>query len=386
MVDALTKRLSDKSYCYINEPIPLNAGDYDHALKAFLDRFKKCRNVKSIYKYGSVSSPGISDLDFIVILDDPLRRPGKRLSYKGFTPKQKYICSHPPVYVNEYLFQNLAYIMPFQNLERIYGKSFDQIIPKNKDINDLLLTMEMCTLFYPRVFFRLLFAPKFDVRRALLLTNALRYPMNLIHAYIPRDRRFKDFERRVNELRRGWFQLKREKYEDLVRLVIEAVYLSIDIMRKIAGLLQSSGYVKKTNMQNGQVGGEFARKFYMFVQDLNENQMIDRILKDYDKTPWPKRFISILPTAFLVPLLYYREQEGPLSEHLRKNLKVSDGFQPEVTFKKEVFKRIHFLNALINFLENNNVSPNGAHIYYGYWPRVGIKSRLVHYAMKLGLI
>ena len=195
-------RLLTKRYNYVNEPIPLKLSEYDKALEAFLDRFTKYHNVKSIYRFGFISSLGVSDLDFIVVLNDPLNKPREDLSYKGFTAKNKYIYNNtPPIYLSENLFQNFIYVLPLKGIELLYGKNIEQIAPENKGIYNLLITIELCTLFYPRVFLDLLYASKFNVRRALCLINALQYPMKLIKEQVREDGRWQKFEKDVKDLR-----------------------------------------------------------------------------------------------------------------------------------------------------------------------------------------
>jgi len=353
----------------------------------FLDRFSKYHNVKSIYRFGFLSSPGISDLDFIIVLDDPLTEPKEGLSYKGFSATQKYIFTNtPPIYLNEELFKKYPYVLPFQGLELLHGMDINQIVPENKKASALLITAEICTLFYPRVFLRLLFASKFDIRRALLILNALKYPMKMIAEYTSMDGSWRDFLDHMHSLRQEWFQVNNDRYNRLISLVIDAVYISMDIIEKTANFLMSSGYIKNCDISNGSVVGKFRGGYYIFANDFHKEQSIDTILNKYEKACRPRRFVSILPSSFLVPLLQYQEQNGPISNHLKSNLRINNSFQPEFTLKEEARKRIDVLNSLIKFLENNNVSPNGSHIYYRYWPRVGLYSRLIHYGLKLGVL
>lgn len=380
-------RLLSKRYNYINEPIPLKTSEYDKALEAFLDRFTKYHNVKSIYRFGFISSLGVSDLDFIVVLNDPLNKPREDLSYKGFTAKNKYIYNNtPPIYLSENLFQNFIYVLPLKGIELLYGKNIEQIAPENKEIYNLLTTIEICTLFYPRVFLDLLYASKFNVRRALCLINALQYPMKLIKEQVREDGRWQKFEKDVKDLRENWFQVNSDSHKQLIRLVIEAVYISMDLIEKTADYLVASSYVKNCNLNQALMVGQFRCNFYIFSTDFRKEEALQMILRKYEKSCRPKRFISVLPSPFLAPLLAYKEQNGLLSNHLKLNLKVNDSFNPEFALKEEAHKRINVLNSLMSFLENNKITPNGAHIYYDYWPKTGLRNRLVHYSLKLGLL
>ena len=87
-----------------------------------------------------------------------------------------------------------------------------------------------------------------------------------------------------------------------------------------------------------------------------------------------------------MPLFYYKEQDGLLSNYLNLNLRINDNFQPKLMFKEEAYKRINLLNSFMLFIERNKISPSGAHIYYDYWPRVGLKNYAIQFILTLGLL
>ncbi len=318
-------RLLSKRHNYVNEPIPLKLNEYDKALEAFLDRFTKYHNVKSVYRFGFISSLGISDLDFIVVLNDPLNKPREDLSYKGFTAGQKYIFNNTaPIYLSENLFQKFACVLPFRGLEFLHGNNIRQIMPKNKETYNLLMAIEICTLFYPKVFLDLLYASRFHVRRALMLLNALQYPIKLVKAHIPGDAGWQDFQKQVKELRESWFKKTSEyRRKWVVRLVIDAVNISLDLIEKIAECLATSHYVTNCNFNKGAVVGRFSHSHYIFVSNFSKEHCLSIILAKYSKSHLPKRFSSVLPSSFLVPLLSYKEHNGLLIIHLRSKLRVN---------------------------------------------------------------
>ena len=274
-------RLLNKPYKYINKPIPLELTEYQKALEAFLYRFSKYHNVKSIYRFGFISSLGISDLDFIIVLNDPLKKPRECLSYRGFTEEQKYIYNNtPPIYLSEKLFQKFTYVLPFKGIELLHGKSIKQVEPEKEDTLNLLIAIEICTLFYPRVFLDLLFASRFDIRRALCLLNALQYPIKLINTHIPLNGRWEDFCSDVEVLRKSWFQTDKGRYKRLVRLVIEAIYISMDLIEKIADFIVSSGFVRNCDFNQNSIVGSFRNGHYLFAGRLSKEQRLDMMLKN----------------------------------------------------------------------------------------------------------
>lgn len=376
-------KILNRQYNYVSEPLPLKINEYDRALKVFLDKFARYHNIKSIYKFGFISAIGISDLDFIVVLNDPLSKPREDLSYKGFNKKERYIYNNtPPIYMSEEIFKQYTYVLPFRGLKLLYGNEINQVTPENKQAYNILTIIEICTLFYPRVFLDLLYRPKLNIRRALCLLNALQYPVKLMHGIVEVDDRWEGFEKELKNLREKWFQLDSDRYKLLVSLVVDAVYLSLDIIAKTSNYLVTLDCVKKISFHNRKIVGQLGYNYCTFISKFSKDESLSILIDRHEKTHWTRRFTSVLPWPFLAPLLLYKEEEGLLSSHFRSSLRIDDGFKIEFAFKEEARKRINVLNSFMSFIEDNRVAPNGAHIYYDYWPKAGLRNTLTHYLVK----
>ena len=85
-----------KNIIFFNEPRKNTIKDYNNEIERIVSVLSECDDVVSIYQIGEVSCPGISDLDFIVVLRDEtrnLRDYKKRIS---FLWKNNFLLMHPP--------------------------------------------------------------------------------------------------------------------------------------------------------------------------------------------------------------------------------------------------------------------------------------------------
>lgn len=378
----------NKKYTFINEPIHLNENDYRNALHAFVEKFSAYSNVVSIYKFGTISSIGISDLDFIVILkEEPLIQDSKDLAYRSFSKKEIYIYNNtPPMYMTEKIFRNFNQLFPLKGLKLLYGRDIKQENMFNHDVYDMLTLIELLGKFYPKIFLELLYSNSFNTRRALMLLHALQFPIDLASNYFEIDSTWLQYKNKIRKLREQWYTMGYEKYSLLISLGYEAVNVSLDLIDKVREYLSQKTFLKSNHEDAGRIIGSFQKGRTLFIRNFSAKRALDMLLERYESTIWPKRFSLVLPDIYVLPLVAYMDEDGVLSEHIRKNLKISDAFRESLIFKTEAKKRIAVLNSLMSFIEKYKVFPNGVHIYYGYWPKVGLKNHLIQRLVNTGLL
>jgi hypothetical protein len=378
----------NKKYTFINEPIHLKENDYEDALNAFVEKFSAYPNVISLYKFGSISSVGISDLDFVAVLkEEPLIQSGKDLAYHGFSQKEIYIYNHtPPMYMTEGIFRDFKMIFPLGGLQLIYGKDIEQNNTLNDDAYSMLTLIELLSKFYPKVFLESLYADNFNIRRELMLLHALTFPINLAGKFIKIDSKWLQYKSKIAGLREKWYMMGNERCSLLVSLTCEAVHVSLELIYKVSEFLQQNSLAVSSEGSNSEVVGNLQNGRVLFISNFSTKRALEIIIERYKLKSWPKRFNLVMPDMFVLPMTIYREMEGTLSCHLRKNLKITKTFQGNLAYQTEAKKRMTVLNSLINFIEKYKVYPNGVHIYYGYWPRVGLKNRILLKLANTGLL
>lgn len=82
------------SFKFYNHPIPRAVDQYDNARKKMINYVNRRSDIKSLYEFGSLKAPGLSDLDFAVVLDDKACQDiSQFLSIKNIPPLVKQIMS-----------------------------------------------------------------------------------------------------------------------------------------------------------------------------------------------------------------------------------------------------------------------------------------------------
>ncbi|MFC1864249.1 hypothetical protein ACFLYG_00250 [Chloroflexota bacterium] len=113
--------------------IKYSENDYLDTLNRYLDKITQCQDVISVYQRGSVSHPGISDIDLLIVLkDEPGDFSWQKYSIKTLSEKDQYIFVHEPMVISESLAGKIKYFFPVFQIERLWGKSFDFVEPPSQ--------------------------------------------------------------------------------------------------------------------------------------------------------------------------------------------------------------------------------------------------------------
>lgn len=105
----------------INKPKQISLETYSVEIAKYIQQLSHCENVVSIYTMGSIKSPGLSDIDIIVVVsDDFVIKDNIFLSLDGF---DKELFIHGPFVVDRYFWEKLFYLIYPTNLKLIWGKN-----------------------------------------------------------------------------------------------------------------------------------------------------------------------------------------------------------------------------------------------------------------------
>ena len=93
----------------INYPKKNNKSHYDSIIKKYIIHLKKFEEVKAVLQIGNIGVYGISDLDFLIILDDKknIKEP-KKYSIYNLVPKNHKIVQHESFIVPLCLVKDIA--------------------------------------------------------------------------------------------------------------------------------------------------------------------------------------------------------------------------------------------------------------------------------------
>ena len=79
MADGASKVYKLNKYSFFNFPKKISLRDYDTARNQFVSSLRGLKSVKCIVEFGTVTAPGVSDLDFMVIIDEKHKIPTRKI-------------------------------------------------------------------------------------------------------------------------------------------------------------------------------------------------------------------------------------------------------------------------------------------------------------------
>lgn len=310
---------------FVNFPRHLSLDDYQAAESDFIAKYAAHPDTLSIYRFGAISQPGISDLDFVVVMRPVLSRPLTRdYGFDFFDETTSYILSHNPILMPPVVFEGFARIFPVTGLGHVYGEELALIDPEPsaKWVCDLLTLVYISGHQYPTLFLQMLSMPTLDVRLSIQLLNALNHAATLCTGLSgQRPDNWAAFSSAVNRLKAEWFdQDSRQRLVTLVELADQAGPLSVQLLKATANLVQERLWCLRDSAR--PVGG-----FQEVGRYLWDTRLFGIMADDFDPIPITKnafdvtyRWWRLLPAVYLLPLLEHSRLDGPYSEQLKRGL------------------------------------------------------------------
>lgn len=113
---------------WIRRDVPaLSAADYERTLARFVEYVSDLPGVQAVYRFGSLSHPGISDLDVLVVMADDVSSWTLQgiLAATRIDPITRFLFAHPPVVVPESALAEVRWVHPLSGLEPLWGRVLD---------------------------------------------------------------------------------------------------------------------------------------------------------------------------------------------------------------------------------------------------------------------
>ncbi len=205
--------------------VPLSAGDYERATAEFLRVAEETDGVVGVWQTGSVSVPGISDLDFILVIRD-----GAGVSWKlmrnCLSPETSRVLLHSPIAITENLFPWLGYLSDTRGTRRLAGPDFSFREPENKGLINLMVSARF-TMAKLMGLVRTTFIGRVSVRSFLCRVHGIRHNFTLMERLVP------PVFHEAEDLRESWFKTGNERLGRLEKLLSGARDACLAFLRDI---------------------------------------------------------------------------------------------------------------------------------------------------------
>jgi hypothetical protein len=217
-------------------PEAVNPETYNQARGEFVEYYRKVPGVHAIYRYGSVTYPGLSDLDFLVILEDDYRhRPETDYSVRPFSPGGRYAIYHQQFFIPRRLFHLYPLMFPIFEIEHLWGPECPraEIAPEEQRLADTLFLCEDLATKFPELTFGHLGGRPVPLRLTQARLNLLAKFGGLLERVVGYPIACaQDLAEEVSRLRKGWFSRAAQENCRMVKEAIEGAGRTLDEMSK----------------------------------------------------------------------------------------------------------------------------------------------------------
>ena len=215
-------------YNFFNFPKKISQRDYEIARDQFVTSLKDLKSVKCIVEYGTVTAPGVSDLDLMVIIDEKYKIPIKKIKQTISNGKiKRFVKDGTILSLTTKIFKNIRYIDNFGKFKFLFGNKIKNFKPSQKYQQGLDL---VCLIdWLPERLMRLnklLDSPNIDVIYSLCLLHSAKYSLNNMNLkYNLRKNQYLNFSKNVEKLRKKWNELP-----NATSLLLKTLKLGIELL------------------------------------------------------------------------------------------------------------------------------------------------------------
>ena len=361
--------MSKLKYKFYNLPKRRTLEDYEELARYLVDRYCRIKGLVSIYEWGDVSDPGISDMDLIFVFKGK-KADSMPLFKRGFymlSRDRRYTARHPFFYIDGLSFRDIKYVYPEAALKLLYGKDIriKNISSKGLYFPKIALLNDIITRHYPRDFLEQSLKRSINVRDTLLRLNSLKYSIRTLEMLTKEKNRWNGKLKKIAFLRKNWF--RRNNFESLISCVNDATDITMGLISGFRNFLIKNNFVK---IKSGSCAEYNDRKNgALFVKNWSPENALKR-MKDYPESR--KDFCSVLPIELAPQQIEYSRHEGRVSSHIKAHLKTDIKY--ELGYKKTAEKRIAVFNAQTELAAGLRHSDFAAFFDFGYRNRHGINN------------
>jgi len=206
--------------------VPLTHEDYEKAEEDFLRVAGSTPGVLGVWQTGSVSVPGISDLDFLLVVRDGARLSWGRLR-KRLSPRTLRVLLHSPVALPESLLPWLSYLNDTRGIRKLSGPEPGFREPRNRGLLNFILAARF-TVAKLMGLTRTTFIGRSGIRSFLSRAHSLRHNFTLMDRPVPQ------VLEEAAELRESWFRMGEERFRRLDGLLARAIDTCVALLREAA--------------------------------------------------------------------------------------------------------------------------------------------------------
>lgn len=370
--ESIERFTNGRKYSYTNYPQDgWDLTGYERIIEKVIAKLSHTPGVLSLYQSGTVSVPGISDLDLFVIID-PRRPPSVQdLSLNCLNLAEKELVHHPLTIYTPSLLQRFAVWGTGGDLYHRWGIKWE-IPAVQEDIANLSKMIQLGEWLFrsiPRELLRLLFKVTIPIRYALWYLHSLCHSLSLWQDLGQQVQpAWSDWHRSFTLFRGQWFNQTEDRKKHLISYLNHGIVIGLQLQIAYSRLLQQR-WLSCCVPQRGGVAD--LRYLTCWDKDCHGLGILKKMLSHIQRKGYPLIWI---PCTLSVPLAELAKASGPASHALRCVLRNPALYKMDNRLREAYRNRAQFMNEHVQVLIELGVSQRQApHFSIGYtltgaWP------------------
>ena len=365
-----------QKYSFVNFPVCEKIEKYTDATKKIADMFLKTKNAVSVYTWGVISNPGISDIDFCIVMEGKLGNlPLNLRSFHFLDKSEKYVVVHPFIFVTPWVISEIEYVYPENNLVYFSGRKLKmkRLSPKDRKNAKISLLNDLIIRHFPRDYAKMIFSGKIDLRQALLRLKSLSTTIKTCREFGKCiTAKEKKFISDTFDLRNNWFGMEHKEQERKTALLLEAGFgICFDIIEFFDVFLRKKKIVEIKSKNNiFEFRGD--KNHTVFVDGWKRKNAVKLMKEKYSKN---KEIISCLPVSLGIQLVEYSQSKGVIGDYISQNI-VSSEINYDFGNSQIVKKRIQIFERQAELAERTKHAHFPAFFDFGYRTKSGAVNKL----------
>jgi hypothetical protein len=359
-------------YKFSHEPKNVSEKYYESARKEIVQYYSENENVLSIYEYGSVSSPGVSDLDIMLVLRDDVNVKESLFDFSNISDEVHGLVADGNVMkMSEKNFRKINYLDNKLKVKKLFGKECLQDYPNHNDEKYLELISIIDWL--PERILRLTRAinsKNINITMLLCILHSFSYSIKKIDALILNEvhqRKIKKSDsvlKTINLLRNTWHELS-DPRGMLIECINDAIKLGYEYLRLFENYLKKNGkYCSLPFICSEHIDLELYPNHYLrFVDSTSCNNF--ELLANQTCT---EKYTYVIVSNYFYPHFYFlAHQYGLLSSVMKEKIKTSSKLAANSLgqdYENNLARKLNVAEDNAQFLVKNNMK--SGLIRYGF--------------------
>jgi hypothetical protein len=198
------------------------------AVQKAVDIFSRYSGLRAIHRFGSISVPGISDLDLLLVFDDaapPVPQPWRR----HFSERERYLLMHSPAIISTSLLPFASRLTRLHHLDCVWGEPATFSPPdEGHEFVERLISAEHAVRILASLM-RQWVGQVIKQRPTLCELHSIQYEVESLGQ--PLDAWDRGLGPAIRVLRHTWFDLpKLEREQRLIALVEKGLAIELDLL------------------------------------------------------------------------------------------------------------------------------------------------------------